>query len=438
MKVIRLYGIVILIGLAFLPAGCGLPGDKKAAGSDTTGKRDMRDSSMGGMAMGHTSNAGEVWTCPMHPDVMKDRQGTCPICGMDLVKKEMTSPKVKVIGLENLLLPTNGFVLSTVPAIGMRRETVYPVLEVLGTVGYDTRLQNTIAARVSGRVERLYVRYRYQHVHRGQRIMDIYSRELATDEQEYLYLLKNDPGNTGMIEAARQRLLLLGVSSEQLAEVAHSGVASATLGVFSPETGHIHEAGSAMPSGSLDVAAGTTMVEELPLKEGMYVEKGRPVFQVFDTDRGWVQLNLFPGQGALVRRGDPVDVVPETGPEKRFSARVDLIEPLYRQGERSLTLRVYFDNRSRDIPAGSAVKATIRPAAVAGNWLPKEAVLSLGMDQVVFLRDGGGFRAHKITTGITAKDEIQVLSGLAALDSVAAQAQYLMDSEDFIQVTSRR
>jgi len=344
------------------------------------------------------------------------------------------APKVKGIALEDLLRPTDGFVLSSVALTTLHRDTVRPELEVLGTVGYDTRLQHTIAARVSGRIEKLYVRYRYQHVHRGQRIMDLYSPELATGEQEYLYLVKNDPGNAAMIAAARQRLVLLGVSEAQLAEAIRTGTASATLGVHSPYMGHIHEAGNTMPAGSLGVAVGGGMTEDLPVKEGMYVEKGQPVFQVFNMDRSWVLLRLFPGREALVRKGDPVKVVPETAPDKAFAGRVDLVEPLYREGERSLTVRVYFDNRTRDIPIGSAVKATIRTGAVAGNWLPKESVLSLGMDKVVFLHEDGGFRAHKVTTGITGMDRVQILSGLTADDSVAANAQFLMDSEDFIKV----
>jgi Cu(I)/Ag(I) efflux system membrane fusion protein len=397
---------------------------------------------MKGMAMDSgraaATPAKEVWTCPMHPEVVKDKPGTCPICGMDLVKKETAAPKVRGIGLEDLLRPADGFVMSSVAVTSISRETVRPELAVLGTVGYDTRLQHTIAARVSGRIERLYVRYRYQHVHEGQRIMDLYSPELATGEQEYLYLLKNDPGNTAMIAAAHQRLVLLGVSEGQLSEAAGTGKASATLGVISPYTGHIHEAGNAMPGGSLNVAPGGGMTEELPVKEGMYVEKGQPVFQVFNMDRSWVLLSLFPGQGALVRKGDPVSVVPETAPDKAFTGRVDLVEPLYREGDRSLTVRVYFDNSSRMIPIGSAVKATIRPAPVAGSWLPKAAVLSLGLDRVVFLQVDGGFRTHKVVTGLSEGDRIQVLSGLSEADAVAANAQFLMDSEDFVKVSSQR
>ncbi|MBS1603286.1 MAG: efflux RND transporter periplasmic adaptor subunit [Bacteroidetes bacterium] len=339
--------------------------------------------------------------------------------------------KVTDIALDQLLRPTDRFVLSSIPVTTMRSDTVQPQLAVLGTISYDTRLTNTISARVSGRIERLYIRYRYQHVHKGDRILDIYSPELQTGEQEYLYLLKNDPGNTVLINAARQRLLLLGVGGRQLDEVARTGKALPVLTVYSAYTGHIHDAGT-MPVGDRGMGA-TEATTALPIKEGMYVEKGQPVFQVFNMDHSWAVLNLFPGQEGLVRRGDPVEIVPETAPDKAFNGRIDLVEPFYRQGLRSATVRVYFDNGMRELPIGSAVKATIRPAPQKGSWLSRDAVLSLGTRQVVFLRTDGGFRAHAVTTGMTEGQRVRILSGLSAGDSVAANAQFLVDSEDFIK-----
>jgi Cu(I)/Ag(I) efflux system membrane fusion protein len=343
--------------------------------------------------------------------------------------------KGKAIGLDVLLRPTDRFVVSSVPLTTMRPDTVQPQLVVLGTIGYDTRLTNTISARVSGRIERLYVRYRYQHIHKGEPLMDIYSPELETGEKEYLFLLKNDPANLVMIRAARQQLLLLGVGERQLDEVARTGRPLPVLTVYSSISGHIHEAGNSMPEGDRGMG-GRTTTAELSVKEGMYVEKAQAVFQVFDVDQSWVLLSLFPGQEGLVHRGDPVEIVPETVPDEAFKGRVDLVEPLYRQGVRSLTVRVYFDNSRRDIPVGSAVKAIIRPASVVGNWLPRDAVLSLGTHRVVFLQEEGGFRAHAVTTGMTEGQRILILSGLGAKDSVAANAQFLVDSEDFIKINN--
>jgi len=339
------------------------------------------------------------------------------------------------IRLDDLLQPTDNFVVSSIPVTTLQNEKVSAEVKALGVVSYDTRRVNTISARVSGRIEKLYVHHRYQHIHKGARIMDIYSPELATGQQDLLFLLKNDPGNTAMIEAARQKLLLLGMSEGQLQEVIRTGKPSLTVAVYSNYSGHIHEAGNTMPDAGepllrTDVSA---TMGELPVKEGMYVEKGQTVFQLFNTDKSWVLLQLLPEQ-ATVKVGDAVRVVPETAPDRDFRGSIDFIEPVFRKESKTLTARVYFDNSTLQIPIGSQVTATIFPGPVAGDWLPREAVLSLGMDQVVFVRADGGFKTHKIATGMMYRDRVQILSGLTATDSVASNAQYLMDSESFIRI----
>ena len=148
----------------------------------------------------------------MHPEIIRDHPGNCPICGMELVKKVDNAVAISDIQLDDLLQPTDRFVVSSIPVTILKTSDETIQIDALGTVAYDTRLVNTISARVSGRIEKLYVKYRYQHIMKGQKIMDIYSPELLTAEQELIFLLKNDPSNISLINAAKQKLLLLGVS----------------------------------------------------------------------------------------------------------------------------------------------------------------------------------------------------------------------------------
>jgi membrane fusion protein, copper/silver efflux system len=381
-------------------------------------------------------SAKEQWTCSMHPEIVRDKPGLCPICGMQLVKKVENGVAARNVQIDDLLKPTDQFVVSSIPVTTISNKSVPIEVEALGTIAYDTRLVNTISARVSGRIERLYVKYRYQHVMKGERIMDIYSPDLLTTQQELLFLLKNDPGNSALISAAKQKLLLLGVSESQLHEITTSGRASLTIAVYSNYGGHIHEAGNTMPGQStgeqkMDISR---ITEELMVKEGMYVEKGQNIFQVYDVSRSWALLNIFPEYQALVKKGDAVRIVPETAPDKNFRAQIDFIEPFFRKENKTLAARVYFDNSKMQIPVGSQVKATIFAEDKEAEWLPKDAVLSLGIDKVVLLKEDGGFKALKIETGLTYKNRVQVLSGLSPTDSVAANAQYLVDSESFIKV----
>ena len=384
----------------------------------------------------HIEAASDVYTCPMHPQILRDKPGNCPICGMKLVKKETNGKKMTDVKLESLLKPTNEFVLSSIPVTSIQKKEEQIEIEALGHIAYDTREAGSISSRVAGRIEKLYVRYRYQQINKGQHIMDIYSPEILTAQQNLLFLIKNDPDNTSFIQAAKEKLHLLGMSNEQLQQIIKSNKPSFTIAVYSNYSGHIHEAsnGGAMinsPGSMKDIAL---ITEELSLKEGMYVQKGQTIFAVYNPDRAWALLNIYSDNEGLVKTGNTVRVVPETDQGKDFRATIDFIEPFFRKDSKTVTVRLYFNNSILKIPIGSQVRATIFGNSKDAYWLPKGAVLSLGMDNVVFQKEGSGFKAHKVNIGMLYKDQIQIINGLSPSDSVAVNAQYLMDSEGFIKI----
>lgn len=386
----------------------------------------------------HQEHVAVEYTCPMHPEIIRDKPGNCPICGMTLVKKETGGPKSADVDLEALLKPTNEFVLSAIPVTAIQKREEQIEIEALGNIAYDTRQVGSISSRVAGRIEKLYVRYRYQKISKGQRILDIYSPELLTAQQNLLFLIKNDPENTSFIQSAKDKLILLGMGSQQLQSIIKTGQPSMTIPVYSNYSGHIHESAN---GGNMNTSPGTMndislLTEELSLKEGMYLQKGQSIFSVFNPDRAWAILNIYGENQGLVKTGNAVRIIPETAPHNDFRASVDFIEPFYRKENKTLTARVYFNNSVAKIPIGSQVRATIFGNTRDAYWLPKEAVVSLGLDKVVFQKITGGFRAKKVSTGITHKNHIQLLGGLAETDSVAVNGQYLMDSESFIKVNN--
>jgi Cu(I)/Ag(I) efflux system membrane fusion protein len=173
--------------------------------------------------------------------------------------------------------------------------------------------------------------------------------------------------------------------------------------------------------------------EELTVKEGVYVEKGQAVFLVYNTNYSWVLLNLFADQASIVKVGMPVTLTPETAPGKEFHNKISFTEPFYRPGSKTIAARISFNNIQTQIPIGSQVKAKIEAMSSETNWLPRAAVLSLGLNSVVLLKQNGGFKVHTVQTGVTADNDIQILSGLSSRDSVASNAQFLLDSESFIK-----
>jgi membrane fusion protein, copper/silver efflux system len=385
----------------------------------------------------HTHDAAEskqLYTCSMHPQIIRDKPGKCPICGMDLIKKQDNAQKITDIQLEDLLKPTSEFVITNVLVTTIKQSNEEISIEALGNIQNDTRQLATISSKVAGRIERLYVRYRYQMVMPGDKIMDVYSPEIATAQHNLLFLLKNDASNALVIEAAKERLLLMGMSNRQIQQLIKTRKASLTVSVYSNAMGHVHEAGQETMDASGQMQNTATSTTPLAIREGMYVQQGQKVFSLTNPEKAWAILNIFPENQRLVKVGSTVKITPEAMPAKGFRAKINFIEPFLRPNSKTLTARVYFDNSNLHLPIGSQVRATILGSSVKANWLPEEAMLSLGLSDVAFVKTSGGFVAKKIQTGVRQNNMVQIINGLAATDTVAASAQYLTDSETFIKV----
>lgn len=407
-----------------------------------TGMENMKmDSKDGNMNM-NTADEKVLYTCSMHPQIIRDKPGNCPICGMQLVKKESNSKEVHDVSLHTLLKPTNGYAISTIPATTLMKSEEPIEINALGYTAYNTSEVGAISARISGRIEKLYVRFRYQLVKKGQKIMDIYSPELLTAQQNLLFLIKNDPSNNSLISAAKEKLLLLGFPSEQLQQVINTQKTLFTVSVYSSYSGHIHDASSmGMNSTTTETPemneAISLTTQELNLKEGMYLQKGQTVFKVYSPTKVWALLNIYPSDQAFIKVGNKVRIVPEARPDKDFRSTIYFIEPFFRPGSKTLTARVNVDNSVLQLPIGSQVQATIFSNPVNAEWLPKEAILSLGLEKVVFVRSDNGYKAQKVETGVSYKNLIQITGGITVTDSVAANAQFLMDSESFIKIRDK-
>ncbi len=401
-------------------------------------KMDSKDENM------NMSPAEEkvLYTCSMHPQIIRDKPGNCPICGMILVKKESESKEIHDVSLHTLLKPTNGYAISTIPATTLTQSEEPIEINALGYTAYNTNEVGAVSARISGRIEKLYVRFRYQLIKKGQKIMDIYSPELLTAQQNLLFLLKNDPSNSSLINAAKEKLLLLGFPPQQLQQVINTQKTLFTVSVYSNYSGHIHDASNmgmnnTVPEAPAMNEATSLTTQELSLKEGMYLQKGQLVFKVYNPNKVWALLNIYPSDQVFIKAGNKVRIVPEAKPDKDLQSSIYFIEPFFRPGSKTLTARVNVDNSVLQLPIGSQVRATIFSNSLNAEWLPKEAILSLGLEKVVFVKSSNGYRAQKVETGVSYKNLIQITGGITVADSVAANAQFLMDSESFIKIRDK-
>jgi Cu(I)/Ag(I) efflux system membrane fusion protein len=258
---------------------------------------------------------------------------------------------------------------------------------------------------------------------------------MVTAQQDLVYLAKNSPQETSLISAARQKLLLLGMSTAQVNTVAKTGRAFYSLPVYSPYDGHVHDVAHSQMPGSSSPKPEPNFTGNLPLstREGMYVEKGQTIFNVVDPHHLWAILKIDASALPGLKLNQPVLISSPDIPGKTISGKVNFIEPFLQDGDKSASIRVYINNMDHSFKVNSLVKATIRTGSTSGLWVPTTAVLDMGATKIVWLKDGPIYRAHKVIAGIINGNRVQIKEGLTVTDSIAASAQYLTDSESFIK-----
>ena len=171
----------------------------------------------------------------------------------------------------------------------------------------------------------------------------------------------------------------------------------------------------------------------LTLTEGAYVTAGQTLFRVVNTKQVWGVFEPRPDELAALQVGQTIRVLPENNPARARTARIDLIEPFFREGARTGAVRVHLDNPGGQLRSGALLTGTVSVPAAGGLWLPRAAVVDLGNREVAFVRRSGAFQAVPVQTGRRSADRVQILQGLSEQDAVATNAQFLVDSEGFVQ-----
>jgi Cu(I)/Ag(I) efflux system membrane fusion protein len=305
---------------------------------------------------------------------------------------------------------------------------------------------------VAGRLEKVFVRYAFQHVRKGEKIADIYSPELAAAQREWLYVQRTDPGNESILRASRQRLLNMGMTDSQIDQVTARKEAGYSVPLYSAAEGIVVQRGGQAPAAPVAPPSSTsadmggpasmnaptasqtaqandnTTGEDL-LREGAYVAAGQPLFEVVRISSLLLEVNLPATAIAYVRKGDKLKASTRN---KTVTASVDLIQPFAQAGEPFVKVRSYLPDTA-GLTVGELVTATFEMPAVEGLWLPASAVYDLGTRKVAFVKHGQHFTAVEVETGVAADQQIMVISGVASADEVASDAQFLIDNEGFIK-----
>lgn len=352
-------------------------------------------------------------------------------------------------------LPTNRTVISVQKAIAPAESDMNFTFTGNGYIAFDYRRNRKVPVRIGGRIERLYVKYNYQYVRKGEKILELYSPEINTYIEEFLYL-NRQPDDSILQNKAKQKLLLLGLTANQVKQIGESGQASFTISVYSPFEGYVlfNPSGSSgmnktgassggmgggmKSGGNSSPAISPSVLSDNSIREGMYVSKDQTLFWINDFKEAWGILAFSKENEKYIRKGLSVTVTSELIPEKTFQTSIQLIEQVYQGGQKFSQARVYLPNISGILKQNSLITATVS-IQVKSLMIPASSVYYLGKVAIVWVRTGvtkegsNIFQSRVVRIGHRDIKMVEILEGVSTGELVAKDAGYLADGETIIK-----
>jgi len=203
--------------------------------------------------------------------------------------------------------------------------------------------------------------------------------------------------------------------------------------IYSPANGIITGT-EKMTSSSVSPMSNTSSnTETLDIKQGNYITKGEVVFKLANTDKVWGIFNVLQGYNSLIKINQSIDISSELDEKNNIYAKINFIETQLNSTDKTNKIRVYLNNSTLKLPIGTRLQGIVQLNSTKGLWLQKQALVSLGNKKVVFIKLDNGFKATAIQTGLEIDDFVQIIGGVSVGDTIAKNAQYLIDSESFIK-----
>src|SRR3954463_8457494 len=375
-------------------------------------------------ASGAAAHAAALFHCPMHPSVVQDQAGDCPICGMTLVavepRRSVATPATGgVPGLAAVSIEPERLQLIGIRTAQASRRRLVPELRTAGFVAADEDRLARITVRYSGYVKDVRVKGTVARVKKGQVLATVYSPELITPQLSFVNGVRwrkapgvggpAPPGSLPLAAAPRRRLLLLGVSEQDLAEIERRLEPLQELKIRSPIDGWA-------------VASA--------LRQGSYVEPGAELFQIADLSKVWMIADVLERDMARVRVGQHARLTIAADPDRIFRGRVEFLYPALNPATRTLQARIELANPDLLLRPGMYGDAFIELGASDAVAVPEEAVVDTGGTQYVFVAGSAGQLApRRVAVGSRAEGWVEIVSGLTAGETVVTTGNFFVDSE---------
>ncbi len=413
--------LLLIPGAAVLLTGCSEPADDNPVQTHLA------------------QHADPTYVCPMHPDVISDEPGDCPICGMDLVlrepqdrkilfyrhphRPEITSdvPMKDEMGMDFVPVYAEpgagpGGVMITAEVrnnLGVRvsaaeRGPLPRTLSAVGQVTYDESRMRHLHARAEGWVEELHISSVGDRVRRGDVLIEFYSPRLATAQEEYQQALRM--GGETLIAASRNRLRALGIGSRDIERLGRADAPDGIVRYHSEMDG---------------------VVTELNVREGMYVRPDTDMVVLADLERVWVEADVLARQSGWLAAGVPAEVRLDQLPGEVLEGRLAYVYPEADPRTRAVRVRLQFDNPGEVLKPNSFATVTIRePDPRPMVHIPREALIrTSNQARVIVEAERNRFVPRAVVVAYESEGSAALLSGLEAGEQVVVSGQFMLDSE---------
>jgi len=359
-----------------------------------------------------SSSGKMLYTCGMHPWIVQDHPGNCPICGMKL-EPVHNRAGVSAAPSSTITIDPATIQLMNIQTAEITRGPLRRTIRTVGTIDYNETALADVTTKFKGWLEKLDVDATGELVHRGEPLFEIYSPELYTAEAEYLSVsgTQDDAGTAALREAALEKLKFFDISDAQIAELGKSRVPPKTLEILAPADG---------------------FVIEKNVVQGQMVDAGMKLYRLADLGIVWVFAQVYEQDLPYIQLGQEAIVKLSSLPDREFRGRVTYIYPDVDEKTRTARVRLEFENPGYFLKPGMFVSvqmtSELEPATVL---VPDSAVLRSGEKNTVFVAlPGGKFDPRTVVLGPEAEhDMYAVISGLKAGEHIVTSGQFMLDSE---------
>ena len=358
----------------------------------------------------------EMWTCSMHPQIMKSEPGDCPICGMDLIPAERSS---EGISADQFRLTKNAMALANIQTSIVGNNKLEDNAIVLSGKILENEKENAVqVSYFSGRIEQLYVSFTGEEVRKGQLLATIYSPELYAAQQELLTTAALKESQPALYKAVRNKLKLWKLSERQISQIENSGKVQENVPVYATVSG--------------------TVSEKL-VTQGEMVKQGQPLLKIANLSTVWANFDVYENQMDLFKKGQEISVTTTARSNDVFQGKVAFVDPVVDTNTRTVKLRVVLNNTNKIFKPGMFVEGKIKGITSHTEQvlsIPATAILWTGKRSVVYVKSNPNqpiFQMRQITLGSKIGNQYEVMEGIKTGEEIVTHGTFTVDAAAQLQ-----